>query len=198
MTDQPTQPTRPGLLGDAASLIVAALDTAMPVLHGCDPAGLSALIASHTTSGWTITPIREAIETTRLLYTVDEAAKWLKVSRSTLYRDMDVERLDYVKIGRSRRIPHEALLAYLDQEREQVGARRVYTDTQILTNLRSCAAALGQSPSGPAYDKWVAQNGGPVARTVIERFVTWNDALDKADIRAADNAHYDAQQKGAT
>lgn len=44
------------------------------------------------------------------LVTVLDAAKFLSSSRSTLYNIMEAGELQYVKIGKSRRIPKNALL----------------------------------------------------------------------------------------
>ena len=44
------------------------------------------------------------------LLSVAEAARFLSVSRSTLYELMESGQLYYVKIGRARRIPRRALL----------------------------------------------------------------------------------------
>jgi excisionase family DNA binding protein len=41
---------------------------------------------------------------------VSEAAKFLSVSRSHIYKLMDQGQLPYVKIGKSRRIPRRAML----------------------------------------------------------------------------------------
>ena len=43
------------------------------------------------------------------LVTVREAARFLSLSRSTLYQMMDKGDLQYAKIGGSRRIPRQAL-----------------------------------------------------------------------------------------
>jgi excisionase family DNA binding protein len=43
------------------------------------------------------------------LMAVAEAAKFLSLSRSTLYELMDEGRLQYVKLGRARRIPRRAV-----------------------------------------------------------------------------------------
>lgn len=43
------------------------------------------------------------------LVTVKEAARFLSLSRSTLYQMMDKGELQYAKIGGSRRIPRQAL-----------------------------------------------------------------------------------------
>jgi excisionase family DNA binding protein len=41
---------------------------------------------------------------------VDDACDFLGVSRAYLYRLMEAGELQYVKIGRTRRIPHRALV----------------------------------------------------------------------------------------
>ncbi len=45
------------------------------------------------------------------LFTVAEAASFLRVGRSSLYVLMDRGELPFVKIGRSRRIPRRAVIA---------------------------------------------------------------------------------------
>ena len=44
------------------------------------------------------------------LLTVSEAIAFLRLSRSTLYTLMDAGELAYVRIGRARRIPRQALI----------------------------------------------------------------------------------------
>ena len=44
------------------------------------------------------------------LMSVQEAARFLSVSRSTLYELMESGRLVYVKLGRARRIPRRAVV----------------------------------------------------------------------------------------
>ena len=41
---------------------------------------------------------------------IDEAAEFLGLSRSYIYDLMDRGELRYVKVGRSRRIPHQAII----------------------------------------------------------------------------------------
>ncbi len=48
---------------------------------------------------------------------VSEAARHLALSRSKLYELMDFGVLSYVKIGRTRRIPAEAILALVESSR---------------------------------------------------------------------------------
>ena len=52
---------------------------------------------------------REALVTEGLL-TVKEAAAFLSISRSKLYELMDHGELPFVKIGRSRRVPRQAVV----------------------------------------------------------------------------------------
>jgi excisionase family DNA binding protein len=46
------------------------------------------------------------------MLTVGAAAEFLSVGRTTIYGAMDSGQLAYVKIGRSRRIPRRALVAF--------------------------------------------------------------------------------------
>ena len=55
--------------------------------------------------------------TERLLYTVEDAADALRLSRSKVYEEMAAGRLESVKVGRSRRIPRGAIVAYVDRLR---------------------------------------------------------------------------------
>ena len=43
---------------------------------------------------------------------VEEAGRFLEISRSRTYELMDAGELPFVKIGRSRRIPHRALVEF--------------------------------------------------------------------------------------
>ena len=52
---------------------------------------------------------------TKLAYTVEEAAELLSLSRAHLYRLIDTCELDSVTIGRSRRITHAQLTAFLSR-----------------------------------------------------------------------------------
>jgi len=51
--------------------------------------------------------------TERMLYRVEDAAELLGVSRATLYELLRVGVVESVAIGRSRRIPRQALEAYV-------------------------------------------------------------------------------------
>ncbi|MFF3539148.1 helix-turn-helix domain-containing protein [Streptomyces sp. NPDC002466] len=50
----------------------------------------------------------------RLLYRPEEAAELLSIGRSTLYELMTTGLLEYVKLGRCRRIRRSALEQYVD------------------------------------------------------------------------------------
>jgi excisionase family DNA binding protein len=55
----------------------------------------------------------------RLVYTIREAAQALRISRTKLYELLDSGAIESVHIGRSRKIPADALRAYLDQLRDE-------------------------------------------------------------------------------
>jgi excisionase family DNA binding protein len=54
----------------------------------------------------------------KLLFTIEEAAEVLSVSRSTVYDLVRMRLLDTVLIGRSRRVPASALQDLVDRLRE--------------------------------------------------------------------------------
>lgn len=57
---------------------------------------------------------KEAEPTTaRLVYTIAEAAAALRISRTKLYELMTADEIESVHIGRSRKIPADALTTYL-------------------------------------------------------------------------------------
>ena len=58
-----------------------------------------------------------------LLLTAEEAAERLSISRTTAYELMRTGVLRSVKIGRSRRIPREALTEFVTGLTEEQGAR---------------------------------------------------------------------------
>lgn len=62
----------------------------------------------------TARPISTGHATERLAHSADEAAFLLHISRSQIYALMATGELRSVRIGRSRRIPHEALTDYLE------------------------------------------------------------------------------------
>jgi excisionase family DNA binding protein len=62
------------------------------------------------------------MENSVLLLTVKESAKRLSLARSTLYELVLTGEIASIKIGRSRRIPLDALTAYVDRLRREQGA----------------------------------------------------------------------------
>jgi excisionase family DNA binding protein len=52
-----------------------------------------------------------------LLYTISEAATALRISRTKLYELLDSGDVESIHIGRSRKIPTEALRIYIDNLR---------------------------------------------------------------------------------
>jgi len=54
---------------------------------------------------------------TKLLFTTAEAAELLGLGRSTVYELLASGALESICIGRARRIPHEALVAYVGRLR---------------------------------------------------------------------------------
>jgi excisionase family DNA binding protein len=49
------------------------------------------------------------------LLKVDQATQTLKVSRAKFYQPMDARELEYVQVGRCRRIPRSALQAFIER-----------------------------------------------------------------------------------
>ena len=62
------------------------------------------------------------MENSVLLLTVKESARRLSLARSTLYELVLTRQIESVKIGRSRRIPLDALTDYIDRLRREQGA----------------------------------------------------------------------------
>lgn len=62
------------------------------------------------------------VETTRLLYSVVEAAQGLGIGRSLMYELIAAGELGSVKIGRRTLVPHDELVRYVARLREDVAA----------------------------------------------------------------------------
>ena len=54
-----------------------------------------------------------------LLYTVEEAAQLLSISRAALYPRVIAGEIESITIGRSRRIPRDALAKFIRQQRAE-------------------------------------------------------------------------------
>jgi hypothetical protein len=63
----------------------------------------------------------------------------------------------------------------------RAGMRRRYSDEQILTELKECAARLGRSPTMREFERDRHSRVHP--QTVIERFGSWNAAKRRAGLR---------------
>ncbi len=64
-----------------------------------------------------------AVHADKLLLTVDEAARALGVGRTLLYELLMRREIDSVKVGRVRRVPIDALRAYITRQLEAMPAR---------------------------------------------------------------------------
>ncbi|MBD0735782.1 helix-turn-helix domain-containing protein [Streptomyces sp. CBMA29] len=64
-----------------------------------------------------ITPLSEAIDTTLVLLTVEEAARRLRIGRTTCYGLIRTGELESVPVGRLRRVPVDAPAAYVTRLR---------------------------------------------------------------------------------
>jgi hypothetical protein len=62
----------------------------------------------------------------------------------------------------------------------RAGIRKRYTDAEILEQLRSCAEALGRSPTMREFEGHPGTSAHP--QTVIERFGSWNGAKRAAGL----------------
>jgi hypothetical protein len=62
----------------------------------------------------------------------------------------------------------------------RAGIRKRYTDEEILEQLRSCAEALGRSPTMREFERYPGTSAHP--QTVIERFGSWNRAKRAAGL----------------
>jgi excisionase family DNA binding protein len=61
----------------------------------------------------------------KLAYTMEEAAALLSLSRATVYHLVDLRELDTVKIGKSRRVTHAQLVAYIRRLEQRHGFVRL-------------------------------------------------------------------------
>jgi excisionase family DNA binding protein len=67
---------------------------------------------------WKVAPPTSTIKrrnmTTQLLYTVEQAARVLAISRSSVYRLITSKEIVTIGIGRSRRVSHQALEGFIN------------------------------------------------------------------------------------
>lgn len=58
----------------------------------------------------------------RLLYSVPEAARLLGVGRTYMFRLIAAGQIESIKVGKLRKIPHDALGCYIDKQRHEQAA----------------------------------------------------------------------------
>jgi len=58
----------------------------------------------------------------RLLYSVLEAARQLGVGRTYMFRLIAAGEIESIKVGKLRKIPHDALACYIDKQRHEQAA----------------------------------------------------------------------------
>jgi excisionase family DNA binding protein len=63
----------------------------------------------------TLTPVADPGLSAEGFVSVLQAAKFLSLSRSTLYALMDVGQIPFARFGRSRRVPKKALAEYAER-----------------------------------------------------------------------------------
>ena len=79
---------------------------------------------------------------TKLAYRIDDAAEVVGFSRSTLYKDIQSGDLKTICRGRSRRITHAALQAYLKVLQRRSSAPAETVSAQQNNKLRSSGKAV--------------------------------------------------------
>jgi len=62
-----------------------------------------------------------SLDSDPMLLTVKEAARRLSLARSTVYQLVVAGQIESITIGRARRIPLDALTAYIDRLRQEQG-----------------------------------------------------------------------------
>jgi excisionase family DNA binding protein len=61
----------------------------------------------------------------KLLLSAEEAGQLIGVGRTKVYELLRVGAIEFVRIGRSRRIPHDALKAYVERLRYEASGYEV-------------------------------------------------------------------------
>ena len=67
----------------------------------------------------------------KLAYTVEEAGELLSLSRAHLYRLIDAGYLGSITIGRSRRVTHNQLVAFVELSEERASKNPLHAEVQI-------------------------------------------------------------------
>jgi excisionase family DNA binding protein len=62
----------------------------------------------------------------RLLYSVEEAADLLGIGRTFLFHLLATGEIDSIKVGRRRKVPHDALDCYIERLRSEQAAARAF------------------------------------------------------------------------
>lgn len=63
-------------------------------------------------------------------------------------------------------------------------ARDAFSDDDILRALRAAVVICGEPLSHSAYDRVSRDVGGPTSSRIIQRFGSWRQACDQADVRS--------------
>jgi excisionase family DNA binding protein len=66
-----------------------------------------------------------------ILYTVEEVADILNIGRSTVFKLMKQNRIESIRLGRSRRIPLDAIQGFIED------LRQGWTERDLLKKLKS-------------------------------------------------------------
>jgi excisionase family DNA binding protein len=74
-------------------------------------------------------PATNGSRTEPLVYTIPEAAAALRISRTKLYELLDSQEIESIHIGRSRKIPAEALRTYVEGLRARSAHRLTVATT---------------------------------------------------------------------
>jgi excisionase family DNA binding protein len=56
----------------------------------------------------------------RLLHRVPNAADFIDVSRAQMYKLIDAGEVEVIRVGKSIRVPHDALLAFVERKRAEM------------------------------------------------------------------------------
>ncbi|MFD3928608.1 excisionase family DNA-binding protein [Streptomyces sp. NPDC058614] len=68
--------------------------------------------------------VLQALDASLALLTVEEAARRLRIGRTTCFKLVRAGEIESVTVGRLRRVPPDALPAYVSELRRRTGNRR--------------------------------------------------------------------------